>query len=433
LSLAARYDYESCQLDVPTAFCKADVEEEIYMEVPEGRYREGKEHLVCKLKKSLYGLKQAPRNWWLLVREFIMREMGFLATVSDPNLFIRKSSTGRIMFLYLWVDDFQVFFHLEDEEEWKEQKKKLVERFAAKDMGPAKWILGMLITRDRKARTIKLDQEVYVTKALEKFGLDACRTYAIPAETGNAVENDSDGGGAPADRERYMEVVGTLLYAMVTTRLDIAYAVHVLTRHTKDPKQRHMEAAERVLRYLTGQKDTGLVFGEDGTRAVTTAAGMKADRQKLTAWCDADYANDRTDRKSITGWIVKLNGDVVSWRCKKQHTVSQSTCEAELYASAAAMNELQWLRGLLKELDLAVDGPAIVHCDNQSTKSVIENGICSERTKHVDVKYHFTTELVERGLVIVVWVPTDTNEADVLTKALARPQFVKFRQLLMSA
>lgn len=433
LSLGARYDYESCQLDVPTAFCKADVEEEIYMEVPEGRYREGKEHLVCKLKKALYGLKQAPRNWWLLVREFIIKQMGFLATVSDPNLFIRRSATGRIMFLYLWVDDFQVFFHAADASEWKEQKAKLVERFAAKDMGPAKWILGMLISRDRQARTIKLDQEVYVTKALEKFGLADCRTHAIPAETGNAVESDEDGGGAPADLYRYMEIVGTLLYAAVTTRVDIAYAVHTLTRHTKDPKQRHMKMAERVLRYLASQKDTGLVFGEQSVGTVTTAAGIKADQHKLTAWCDADYANDRTDRKSITGWIVKLNGDVVSWRCKKQHTVSQSTCEAELYASAAAMNELQWLRGLLRELELAVAGPATVYCDNQSTKSVIENGICSERTKHVDVKYHFTTELVERGLVVVVWVPTLSNQADMLTKALARPQFATLRKLLMSA
>ena len=189
LSLAAKWDHELEQLDVPTAFLWADVEEDIYMEMPEG-YREGKEDMVCKLKKSLYGLKQAPRNWYLLVSKFIKETLGFKASVSDPCLFHKRSRTGRLMLLFLFVDDFQISFHRDDRAEWNEHKAKLVSRFNTKDMGASTWILGMRITRDRKARTITLDQELYVTKALERYGLTECRVSATPEVVGQEAVGD---------------------------------------------------------------------------------------------------------------------------------------------------------------------------------------------------------------------------------------------------
>ena len=191
LSAAAKFDHELEQLDVPTAFLNADVEEDVYMEVPEG-YRVGKEHLVCKLRKALYGLKQAPRNWYLLISKFISDTLGFKACVSDPCLFHKRSRTGRLMMLFLFVDDFQVSFHREDRAEWNELKAMLVSRFNTKDMGPSTWILGMRITRDRAARTITLDQELYVTKALEKYGLTQCKIASTPEVVGH--ESTAGGG-----------------------------------------------------------------------------------------------------------------------------------------------------------------------------------------------------------------------------------------------
>ena len=152
----------------------------------------------------------------------------------------------------------------------------------------------------------------------------------------------------------------------------------------------------------------------------------------VCSFADADWATDKEDRRSVTGWVAKLNGDLISWAAKKQRTVALSTCEAELYAEAAAIQEVLWLRGMLKELGLKVEAPSTVHGDNQSTIAVSQNGIKGERTKHIDVKYRFVTEVIDRGDVRLQWVSTTEQQADLFTKALAQPVHEKFRDALMS-
>jgi transposase InsO family protein len=431
LSLTAKWDHELEQLDVPTAFLNADLEEEVYMELPEG-YRQGREHLVCKLKKSLYGLKQAPRNWYLLVSKFIVVQLGFRATTSDPCLFFKRSRAGRLMLLFLFVDDFQGSFHRNDAAEWAELKAALVARFNTKDMGESKWILGMRIQRDRKLRTITLDQELYATKALEKYGLAECKVADTPEIVGAAHAEPREDQGQPADRQRFMEITGTLMYAAISTRPDIAHAVHHLASNMLAPTRAHMAAAERVLRYLAGTKDLGLVFGSRNGDVVGDSRGRGQLQVDVCAYSDADWANSKVDRKSVTGWVAKLNGDPVSWASKRQRTVALSTCEAELYAKAAAIQEVLWLRGLMKELGLRTHAGSTVHGDNQSAIAVAKNGVKSERTKHVDVKYHFITETVERGEVQLQWVSTHEQQADIFTKALPAPAFHQFRKQLMT-
>jgi len=430
LSLAAKWDHELEQMDVPTAFLNASVEEDIYMEVPEG-YRAGREHLVCKLKKALYGLKQAPRNWYLLVSKFIL-SMGFKACISDPCMFSRRSRSGRLILLFLFVDDFQVNFHREDRQEWEGLKALLVARFKTKDMGASTWILGMRISRDRKARTITLDQELYATKALEKYGMAECKVAATPEVAGSESVGNDPALDVPTDVNRYMELTGTLMYAAVATRPDIAHAAYALASHMQAPTRRHMVMAERVLRYLAGTKEVGLVFGAHNGAMVGESRGWTNLQVDVCAFADADWANDKGDRRSITGWVAKLNGDTISWSSKKQRTVALSTCEAELYAEAAAIQEVLWMRGILKELGLRTTTGSVVHGDNQSAIAVSKNGVKGERTKHVDIKYHFVTETVERGEVQLKWVPTTEQQADIFTKALAAPVFEHFRKQLMT-
>ena len=431
LSLAAKWDHELVQLDVETAFLNADVTEEIYMELPEGEYRDQNHGMVARLQKSLYGLKQAPRNWYLLVRSFIVDELGYTATVSDPCLFYRRSRTGQLMLMFLFVDDFQASYHKSDTDEWNEIKSTLMQRFKCKDMGESKWILGMRITRDRDAGTMTLDQELYVTKALEKYGLAECRTAPTPEVVGAAHQDPSEEQDRPTDRQRYMEIVGTLMYAAISTRPDIAHGVHYLASHMLNPTHLHMVAAERVMRYLAGTKDVGLIFGSrnDGESSSKGYSQLQID---VCAFADADWANGKGDRRSITGWVAKLNNDPISWASKKQRTVALSTCEAELYAEAAAIQEVLWLRGLLQELGLHNHAGSVIYGDNQSAIAVSKNGVKGERTKHVDVKYHFVTETVERGDVALKWVPSADQEADIFTKALPAPSFIQLRKKLMS-
>jgi transposase InsO family protein len=431
LSLAARFDHELEQLDVPTAFLNADLDEEVYMEVPEG-YRAGKDGMVYRLKKALYGLKQAPRNWYLLVSKFIVEEMHYKPCVSDPCLFYRRSRSGRLMLIFLFVDDFQCSFHREDREEWNKLKAVLIERFGTKDMGESKWILGMRIARDRKAGTLTLDQELYLTKALEKYGFAQCRTAPTPEIVGAAHQEQTPEMMKPTDKQRYMEIVGTLMYAAISTRPDITHAVYYLAAWMLDPRAMHMAAAERVLRYIASTLSLGLVFGSRNGGVIGDSRGHTQVQVDVCAYADADWANNKDDRRSVTGWVAKINGDPVSWSSKKQRTVALSTCEAELYAGAAAIQEVLWLRGIVKELGLRTELGSVIRGDNQSALAVSKNGIKGERTKHVDVKYHFVTETVDRGDVQLKWVPSSEQHADIFTKALPVPVFERLRDELMS-
>ena len=183
----------------------------------------------------------------------------------------------------------------------------------------------------------------------------------------------------------------------------------------------------------TRTKDVGLMFGSRNGDTVGDSRGRKAQVQvDVCAFADADWANDRGDRRSISGWVAKLNGDPVSWSSKKQRVVALSTCEAELYAESAAIQEVLWLRGFMEELGLHTRTGSTVYGDNQSAIAVSQNGVKGERTKHVDVKYHFVTETVERGEVKLMWVPTAQQQADIFTKALPAPVFEQFRKQLMT-
>jgi hypothetical protein len=337
------------------------------------------------------------------------------------------------MLLYRFVDDMQGQYHREDEAEFKQSSGKLRERFNIKEMSTATWMLGMRITRDRKAQTITLDQRLYVETALKRFGLDQCASVSTPEAVG--ARNDANPAlDRPADKQRFMEITGTLMYAAISSRPDIAHGVNYLAANMIAPTVRHMQAAERVLRYLAGSKDVGLIFGSrNGNNGGSAAADSRSSvKVECCAYADADWAGDRSDRKSISGWVAKINGDPISWSSKKQRVVALSTCEAELYAEAAAIQEVLWIRGILAELDLSSSTGSTVYGDNQSAIAVSKNGVKGERTKHIDIKYHFVTEAVENKIVKLQWIPTAEQQADIFTKALSSPVFLKLRAELMT-
>ena len=421
LSVAAARNLELRQLDVPQAFTQAVLDEDVYMDMPQGFAQPG---MVCHLKKSLYGLKQSPRNWYLLCSSFIIDSLAFVATISDPCLFHKTSRTGQLMLLFLFVDDFQVAFDSADEREWKESHDLLYRRFKITDLGESKFMLGMRIIRDRAARTITLDQELYITKSLVKYGLAQCRPTSTP---GASSEDDTTPSALdePTDLKLYQEKVGTLLYASISTRPDISYAVNKLSQHMQAPTMRDAKGCDRIFRYLSGTKNLGLLFGRQRLAAPDAAVSV-------STYADADWASDRTDRKSITGWISMINGDPVSWSSKKQKVVSQSTCEAELYAQAAGINEAKWQCDLLSEIGLKVSSAPVIYGDNQSTQALSKNGIKSERTKHVAIKYAYIHDEVSNGRVALQWISTTEQLADILTKSLSRPMHEALCNQLMT-
>jgi hypothetical protein len=434
LSLVALWDYDLFMVDVSNAFLNAEVKEDVYVELPDGFKADHSGDYVLKLNKALYGIHQAPREWYLLVTKFLVEVLGFTQCVCDPCLFFKRSRSNHIMLLAMFVDDYQAGVAKEDKAEWIELKLKFMKRFKSSDKGETKLMLGMRITRDRTNRTINLDQEVYTTKKIEEFNMENSKPVSTPGVKGADLNEEGDtnpeeevDNNKPVNGKMYMKLVGALLYASLSTRLDITHSVHQLTMHTQSPQQIHWIAGKRVLRYLQGTKDIGLQFGgrNNGTPINYN------DSMVITGYADADYANDTKDRKSITGWIVKLNGDVVNWQSKKQSTVALSTCEAELYAEASCVQEVMWLQHLLGELGLKVEPQSVIWGDNQSTLELSENGIIREKTKHVAVKYHFICEKIKSKLIKVKYIQSAGQQADILTKGLDKLSFEKHRKNLM--
>eukprot|EP00873_Tetraselmis_striata_P039364 jgi/Tetstr1/459628/TSEL_004984.t1 len=219
----------------------------------------------------------------------------------------------------------------------------------------------------------------------------------------------------------YQALVGSLLYAMVATRPDIAEAVSKLCRVMAKPEERHWQAAKRVLRYLKGTKTLGLTF-----------SGGKADGL-LHGYCDADWAGDVVSRRSTTGFVFMLCGAAVSWKSQLQATVALSTAEAEYMALCAAVCEALFLRELLRELCCAQSEATVIFEDNQSCIALTRNPMTHGRSKHIAIKYHFTREKVLSGEVAIEYCPTAQMVADALTKALGRLKHAEFAMQMLGA
>ena len=309
-------------------------------------------------------------------------------------------------------------------------KAQLKKEFEMKDLGEAKKILGMEISRDRKLGRLCLTQTQYLRKVLNRFGMNEkskpVSTPLAPHFKLSAVLSPKD----DAEREYmakvpYANAVGSLMYAMVCTRPDISQAVGVVSKYMHDPGKEHWQAVKWILRYILNTVDVGLVFQQDkqdGQCIIGYSKSKRPDRQSLVGYCDSDYAGDLDTRRSTTGYVFTLAKAPVSWRSILQPTIALSTTEAEYMAITEAVKEAIWLQGLLGELGVQ-QKHIIVHCDSQSAIHLAKNQVYHARTKHIDVRYHFVREVLEEGGVAIQKIKTTENPADMLTKVVTGIKF----------
>ena len=213
----------------------------------------------------------------------------------------------------------------------------------------------------------------------------------------------------------YKSAVGTLMHLMVGTRPDIAYAVNIACRFMSNPGRIHWKLVKRIFRYLKGTSDFGLVYGS-------------LSDNELVCYCDADWGGDKADRKSTTGCIFLMNGGAISWYTTKQATVALSTTEAEYMAMTEALKEVLWFRTFLSGIGLRCKGPSIIRDDSTGAISLTKTGKHHSRTKHIDIKYHFIRDHIDDKSVDVVYCQTQDQLADMLTKALPGPTFIRHRK-----
>ncbi|KAH9678967.1 retrovirus-related pol polyprotein from transposon RE1 [Citrus sinensis] len=368
LSLIANFNWSLHQLDIKNAFLNGDLEEEVYMEVPPGIESSHTKSKVCKLLKSLYGVKQSPRAWFVRFAKFVTK-CGYIQCQSDHTLFVKFSTEKKIAVLIVYVDD--------------------------------------IILTERLKEGIAVTQQKYVLDLLMETGMLGCKPADTPVDSSKKFGTESE--SVPVDRGSYQRLVERLIY-LSHTRPDIGFVVSSVSQFMNNPREEHMEAVYRILRYLKLTPGKGLMY-------------RKNNKREIDVYADADHAGNIMDRCSTSGYCSYVWGNLVTWRSKKQSVVSQSSGESEFRSLAMGICEGIWIHRLLRELGMIDKQPIRLFCDNQAEISNAKNPAHHDRMKHVEIDRYFILEKIENNTVHIVYIPTQHQTTDIFNKALPRTRF----------
>ncbi|KAL4318773.1 hypothetical protein GQ457_18G015240 [Hibiscus cannabinus] len=362
LSLSACYDLEVEQMDVETAFLHVDLKEVLTWSngKPERFVTRGKEDYVCRLKKSLYGLKQAPRQWYKKFKS-VMREQGYKKTTSDHCVFVKRFSCDDFIILLLYVDDMLIFCH--NASRIDKLKQVLSKSLAMKDLVPAKQILGIRLTRDRKAKKLWLSHERYIEKALQKLSMDRVKAVNTPFATHFRLSVKHSPSTEIEKEEMqefpYSSIVGSLMYAMGCMRPDLVYVVGTISQFHSSPGSEHWNAVKWIMRYLCGSSNLKLCFGNE--------------KHVIVGYTDSDMARDIDSRRSTSCYLIT-------------YVVRHVPCIV-----IVRVRFICW--------------------------DIIRN------KRHIDVRYHWMRDVFEAKMLELEKIHTDDNDDDMLTKTLSRGKF----------
>ena len=429
LALSALFGYVVHQMDVDTAFLNAELKEEVYVtpppgyELPNGR--------VYKLNRCLYGLKQSPRGWYSDIDDFLVKNK-FIKTKADSCIYTRRSDKG-ITIIALYVDD--LIIAGSNDRVIAEVKKTLSKKYKMKDLGLLNWVLGMEVIQDLTNKTINLNQTTYIRALLAKFDMTECQISNTPMDSRSQLSKSmcptTDEEKMAMNSIPYREAVGSLLWLANGTRPDIAYAVNQVARYMDNPGILHWNAVLRIIYYLKGTLSKGIEFRGNNSLEAETQGYFSYPKAEATIFVDADHAGHKDDRRSVTGYVFMLAEGPISWQSRSQTTVALSSMEAEYMAACAATQESLWLAMLMEQMNIEISRPIKLREDNQACIAFSKNPGDHKRSKHIDCRYHFVRERVESGDVILEWIATSDQVADIFTKALDPAPFLELRKRLI--
>ena len=418
MQVSAEYNLEVHQVDVRTAYLNAPIDCEVYLTQPDG-YNDRRKgtKVVWRLHKSLYGLKQSGRNWNFVLSEFFIQS-GFTQSKVDVCLFTKGDDDDvEKTIIVIWVDD--IIIAASNENNLNETKDSLKKRFNMKDLGPISYFLGIQFKQTETS--IEMSQSFYLQHILERFNMADCKPRTTPCELKLEMYEACNGDNHDQnDMSRYREIVGSLVYAMTCTRPDLAWTVTKLSQHLSNPTEADWITAKHVLRYIKGSMEHKLVYKKSQN-------GLK-----ISGYSDSDWASNKEDRKSTTGYCFSLDkdGPVIVWKSRKQQTVALSSSEAEYMAIAHATQEALFLSMLSKDMSIPSSTPIQIQGGNQGSIDMVKNPISNDKSKHIDIKHHFIREKYMDGFIDVVYVHTGENTADLMTKPSTRVKLDKFKSQL---
>lgn len=397
LALSSLNNYHLTQFDIKTAFLYGTLEEDIYMQQPVG-YEDGSGK-VCKLLKGLYGLKQASRCWNKRFKEMLIK-FNFKASSADGCVF-KGEINNKLIILAIYIDD--GIIAAESKEIADIFLGYLQSEFEVKRIDSL-YYLGIEINQENNK--IYISQSSYTKKLLRKFNMENSKPVSTPIE-----DTFIPGQHTKMIKFPYREAIGSLMYLAVVTRPDITFAVSFLSRFLDSYGDEHVTSVKRIFKYLSGTINDGIFFENNSDI-------------NLKCYTDSDYAGDRENRHSTSGYVVTFAGGPISWFSRKQSIVALSTTEAEYVAACEGVKELKWLQRLLDELSTSdeISMPKM-YLDNQSAMKLIKNPQFHKRTKHIEVKYHYIREVYESKFFELLYVPTTEQLADIFTKPLKKQRF----------
>ncbi|XP_059599385.1 retrovirus-related Pol polyprotein from transposon RE1 [Vitis vinifera] len=395
LAVACVWKFKLFQMDVKSAFLNGILNEEVYVEQPKGFQDPRYPNHVYRLRKALYGLKQAPRAWHERLTSYLLKK-GFMRGGVDRTLFIRRNDEVFLV-AQIYVDD--IVFGSTSNECALDFAKEMKSEFEMSMVGELTYFLGFQVKQLKDG--IFLSQSKYARELVKKFGLESTKHFRTPMPTNLKLSKDESGKGV--EETLYRSMIGSLLY-LTASRPDIAFSVGVCARYQACPKESHLIALKRIIRYIAGTLELGLWYPFDT-------------HSDVACYTDADWAGNVDDRKSTSGGCFYIGNCLVAWMSKKQNSVSLSTAEAEYIAAGSCCSQLLWIKQMLR--DYGIDqGTMVLFCDNTSAINISKNPVLHSRTKHIDIRHHFIRDLVEDKVVSLEYVPTEGQIADILTKPL---------------
>ena len=323
LSHAVTHQWHVRQIDINNVFLHGDLIEHVYMQQPPG-FASRDSTLVCRLHKAIYGLKQAPRSWFSKLSQTLIH-LGFQSTVNDSSVFT-KFTTSFTLFVFVYVDDIIITGSLSTTV--TDLISTLSSFFALKDLGPLHHFLGIQVSTTQHGN-MHLSQAQYIKELLRRTNMLHAKSQPTPVTS--SLQQDSS---EPfQDPSMYRSVVGALQYILIT-RPELSYSINRVCHFMHDPKLHHWQAVKRILRYLAGTSNFGLLL-------------KRQSLSSIIGFSDADWGVDVDDRKSTTAYCIYIGSNLVSWSTHKQKSVSRSSTEAEYRVVASLLTEVIWTQSLL--------------------------------------------------------------------------------------